>query len=83
MIAGFSGSPSGALTYPVRPVSKKPHSFGRFPHFRGVPEKFDRRTSPLSDLNDRPQGLLWPETGGENRGGRLIILYRVPCKRFL
>ena len=29
-----------------------------------------------------PMGWLWPETGGENRGGRLIILYRVPCKRF-
>ena len=24
-----------------------------------------------------------PETGDENRGGRLIILYRVSCKRFL
>ena len=50
--------------------------------FGAVPEKSGRRTSLLSNLNDRPQGLLWPETGGENRGGRLIILYRVPCKRF-
>ena len=73
---------AGAVTYPVCPVCEKPHSFGRFPHFRGVPEKSGRSTSPLSDLNDRPFGLLWPETGDENRGGRLIILYRVPCKRF-
>ena len=54
---------AGALTCPVCPVSQKTHVFGRFPHFWSVPEKSDRRTSPLSDLNDRPQGLLWPETG--------------------
>ena len=39
------------------------HRFGRFAHFRPGPEKSDRRTSTLSDLNDPPQGLLWPETG--------------------
>ena len=74
--------PIDTLTGPACPVSKKPHSFGRFPHCWGVPEKSGRRTSPLSDLNEPPYGLLWPETGDENRGGRLIILYRVPCKRF-
>ena len=73
---------AGALTWPVCPVCQKTHSFGRFPQFRGVPEKTDRRKSLLSDLNDRPYSLLWPETGHENRGGRLIILYRALCKRF-
>ena len=48
---------AGAVTWPVCPVSKKTLSFGRFPQFRGVPEKSGRSTSPVSDLNDRPQGL--------------------------
>ena len=49
---------AGAITWLSGPVSQKTHSFGRFPQFRGVPEKSGRRTSPLSDLNDRPYGLL-------------------------
>ena len=54
---------AGALTCPVCPVCEKTHVFGRFPQFRGVPEKSGRRKSPLSNLFDPPQGLLWPETG--------------------
>ena len=62
---------AGALTYPVRPVCEKTHSFDRFPHFWGVPEKSDCRKSPLSDLNDSPQGLtgrynLWADASSCN-----------------
>ena len=42
----------GALTYPVCPVCDETHVFGRFPHFRGVPEKSGRRKSPLRTLID-------------------------------
>ena len=53
---------------------QKTRRCGRNLRFLPVLEKSEADIRHLSDLNDRPQGLLWPETGRYSRGTDSSIL---------